>query len=348
MKKLKRIPYYTCLFFKSLRQYGVKATASKVIQKICRTINKKTSSYIMHEKNITLIRNFEEYDEFVRRVKNEEGFDVQNIAAYLNSFKLDFSSFVEAFGSPHPDCDPFSQEYIDWEMAFLTFLSGKKYEVESEGILKAEAEHFNKEPTGFHWTLQSRTTQMRTYADFLDICKPKKGMKALEMGCGWGNLLELLGRCGCHVTGLDVSEAAVKYLRDSLTSQRIPNEMICGTFSDIEKTDTIFDMVVFEASIHHSNDPLNVLKALYNKMHENSKLYFLNECISELYDRPWGVVLHYGEALYQIRYRGWLEFGLRLDFFEELLKKANLTLQDQHVLSNGTVLYVAVKALEEN
>lgn len=291
--------------------------------------------------NLNFIRNFEEYDEFIRKYEQCD-FDGQSLQEFQQSYCLDFDSFVNLFGTPPPTCDPFSDEYMNWELSFFQFLSGREYRFEAEGAQSDIAERVKKIPT-CDLNVETRVVMMRTYADFLEKSRPERGTRVLEMGFGNGNLTELLGRCGCIVTGVDASFSDSEYVKHRLKSQNIDAKIIHGTFYDIEKTDDIFDFVVFDASFHHCGEPMRLLEILNKKTSADCKVFFLNEMIYPHVFRPWGLVCLGGEPLLRIRINGWLELGFRTDFFEQLLLRTGFKLKDTYQMCNGSTLYEAVK-----
>ena len=263
----------------------------------------------------------------------------------MSSYFFDFESFVRLFGKLPPNCDPFSYEYTNWEMSFFNFLSGKNYCFELEGHDCCGHETL---PPTVYLDIDTRISSMRTYADFLDIARPEPGMRILEMGCGQGNLLELLGRCGCNITGIEVSKSMVEYTLYRLASQNIKGRVACGTYYDVEMLDEKFDMVVFEASFHHCGEPVRLLELLYKHTTDNAKIFLLREPISPNFDRPWGIVRYDTETIVTIRLRGWLELGFRTDYFNALLQKTGFKLLNTHVLGDHTPIFEIVKSFDGN
>jgi len=144
----------------------------------------------------TIIKSFEQLDDFV--LKNQKhDFGGLSPREFLHSHKIDYKSFVELFGTPHPEGDPFSDEYVNWEMSFFKFLHGNDYSPDLEGISETQYEQsYMGRHLSYGWAVDKRIDRMRIYADFLEKIKPNPEMSVLEMGFGWGNMVELLGRCG--------------------------------------------------------------------------------------------------------------------------------------------------------
>jgi cyclopropane-fatty-acyl-phospholipid synthase len=60
------------------------------------------------------------------------------------------------------------------------------------------------------------TAQMRKLERVTALLQVEPGTKVLEIGCGWGALVERLIRAGAHVTGLTLSPAQAEYARGRL------------------------------------------------------------------------------------------------------------------------------------
>lgn len=291
--------------------------------------------------NEFLISSFVQFDEFIDKYEKRDYMETE--ISFLRKYRIDFDSFVGLFGQLPPNSDPFSNEYAKWELDFFEFLSGGEYSFESEGLDEDQGirELAELPPTGY-MDLEKRIHDMRFYAGFLEAVKPRKGSHTLEMGFGLGNLLELLGRHGCVVSGIDASRAQAIYVKERLAAQNInTGELICGSFYDVDKISGKYDLIVFEGSFHHCGEPVKLLTMLHDVLAADGKIVFFKEPIDSFSDRPWGVVRYDGESMLQIRQKGWLELGYRTDFFKELLDKTGFKC-NTHPMSDGTTLYEAV------
>lgn len=301
-----------------------------LLSDIAKTIALKTK--------LEIIKNFEQLDSFVKKYQqgDYEGAEAQ----FLNSHVLDFKCFEDLFGKPRPNTDPFSDEYSRWEMSFFQFLSGGEYSFNSEGL---DVSSYMDMPPTIYLNADTRIYHMHMYADFLNIAKPLAGMKVIEMGAGFGDLLELFGRCGCSVTGIEASKSYSEYIAQRLATQNIDAKSIHGSFYDIAQLDDIYNLILFESSFHHCGEPVRLLKLCHKKLSADGRIFFLNDAISPHYDCPWGVVRYDGETIMQIRMRGWLELGYRTDFFEQLLQRTGFKVDNIYTLHNNTMLYEVSK-----
>lgn len=289
----------------------------------------------------TALKAFNELDDFVNKY---ELLDTGKLTPmeFLHSYYISIEDFISLFGQHPPDCDPFSEEYRAWEISFFDFLAGKTYSYKNEGY------HFNltewlRRPPTTRWDMNTRINHYKSYADFLNVVRPSSEMKILEMGCGFGELLEVLGRCGCEVFGIEASSFNKEYSDAVLKAQKINANIIQGSFFDISLFNVEFDIVIFEASFHHCTEPLRLMSILHETTTPDCRVFFYNEPISSNFDRAWGVVRYDGESMYQIRKNGWIEFGYRIDFFSELLSRTGFMLKKAFPMHNGTDLYEVVK-----
>jgi hypothetical protein len=142
---------------------------------------------------------------------------------------------------------------------------------------------------------------------------------------------------------VDASQSFVRYVNKVLGAQNIKAKLKHGAFYDVGAFSTIMDIVIFEASFHHTDDPVRLMETLYSITSKDAKIYLLNEVISENFDRPWGVVNYEGEALFQIRTRGWLELGFRPDFLYEMAKRTGFMISNVYTQCGSNNLYELIK-----
>ena len=291
----------------------------------------------------TLINNFDEYDEFIENYLHTNFNDESSQIDFLNSYALNFHEFTKLYGTTQRSNDPFSEEYANWELSFFQFLSGKDYNYLDEGLIFDVSNEMKKPPT-VDWDIEHRIKANRQYMEILSYIRPKRSDCVLVMGFGWGTILEQFGRCGCRVVGLDASISFIKLAHHQLTSQNINFQPIHGSFYDAELLeDSVVDLIVFEASFHHCGEPLRLLSILNKKMSSGGRIFFINEPILQNADRPWGVIRYEGTSIFEIRHRGWMELGFRLDFFERLLTRTGFKLTSIFPMENGNSLYMATK-----
>jgi|GEM_PF-2885176 len=294
-----------------------------------------------------LIINFTELDDFVDKYKTAAN-DWPLYNWQLRQHALSFSHFCKLFGSAPPSQNAFSNEYREWEIAFFEFLSGRKYDYDNEGITISESGEsivltdidFCNHPEKLEGMTFNRLSPVAP--EFFDIISPKASWRILDMGCGRGELLEMFGKKGCTVVGVDVSKNDLMISKWRLKHQNIDGQTVCCSFYDIHTIAGTFDLIIFNSSFHHCGEPVRLLETLHTKLSPGGKIIFTHETISPHFDRPWGVVRYDGLSILHIRMRGWLEFGYRSDFFEELLSHTGWKVSSTHQMSDFTIMYQVV------
>jgi 2-polyprenyl-3-methyl-5-hydroxy-6-metoxy-1,4-benzoquinol methylase len=174
------------------------------------------------------------------------------------------------------------------------------------------------QPIYLHYDFERYYKKQNEMLKLFQMMNPQKGGLLLEMGCGMGELLDMFGRYGLTVHGIDASNAQCEIARLRLCSQNIPAKIYCSSFYDLENLEEKYDIIIFEAAFHHCGKPMKLLEIIRKKLVGNGKLVFLNEPIAN-FKKPWGVVRNDGETIYQIRKRGWLELGYSMSFLTEAL-----------------------------
>ena len=103
------------------------------------------------------------------------------------------------------------------------------------------------------------------YAYTASLLPTAGGVHVLDLGCGTGLELEEYFRLdpAADVTGIDLSEAMLKTLKEKLPDQRI--RLIRGSYFDIPFGEKAYDAAVFVESLHHF--PAEQKEALYRKLY---------------------------------------------------------------------------------
>lgn len=293
-----------------------------------------------------IISNFRDYDEFLNEVDKYFQINVKTGDLFLNSCSINLNAFYILFGESNPYIDkPFSDEYKNWEMSFYEFLSGEKYAFTNEGFRKKHLKNLLHPESNN--TIDKKILILQSQARLLIRLGDIKGKNILEMGCGSGRLALFFESCGCDYYAVDASKAFVMLAKKQIYSSKIKKQIINESFYAVSKFNQIFDIVVFEASFHHCDDPVKILKLLHKNTSSNATIVFLKEPISNDFDRPYGIVRQDGATALCIRRRRWLEYGYRLDFFEKLLLETGWLLNKNDIFSyEGEKAYIAKKYLK--
>jgi SAM-dependent methyltransferase len=279
---------------------------------------------------VKTIRTFSEWDDFVEEADRLAAVDPKKFHEHLLAHIWDIQAFISQFeqnGGSVRKNNPFSEpDYFDREREFFEFISGKPYDYKHEGlnldindIKKNYPLSCYRNFIGYNWNGFC----------LLDFIQPRVGDRFLELGYGLGNLLELFGRAGCQVSGVDASPSFLELALWRCALQNIKvGRLTQGPFSLAGEFQGPFDYIAFDAAFHHCEHPVDILSLLRSKIREKGRLIFFNEPIADYFERPWGFVRSDGETALQIRKRAWFEIGIRTDFFKELLEKTGWRLLD--------------------
>lgn len=93
------------------------------------------------------------------------------------------------------------------------------------------------------------------------------GKRILDVGCGEGQDAILLARLGGHVTGVDISEGAIRLARQRFSVNGQHGEFYACAVEDLPRTVNGFDVVFVEALLHHVlHDLESILRSLGSRL----------------------------------------------------------------------------------
>jgi len=123
------------------------------------------------------------------------------------------------------------------------------------------------------WRLRGRT--FNTLITDLKERFGKQSLRILDAGAGNGWLSYRLSRLGHHVAAQDIlvdSGDGLATVRD-FYSEPVPFAPVRAEFDSPPFTPRSFDVIIFNASLHHSPDPQATLARTMNLLDENGALY---------------------------------------------------------------------------
>ncbi len=94
----------------------------------------------------------------------------------------------------------------------------------------------------------------------LELPKKIRGKKVLDAGCGSGFFLFDYLFFGAEVTGIDQSEASITFIRGEAEKLGFSPTLITGDLETVALPDNSFDYIFSTYVIHHTPNPLAVLK----------------------------------------------------------------------------------------
>ncbi len=103
------------------------------------------------------------------------------------------------------------------------------------------------------------------YAYTASLLPAENGARVLDLGCGTGLELEEYFRLNpeAEVTGIDLSEAMLRALKEKLPNRKI--SLIPGSYFDVPFGEKAYDAAVSVESLHHF--PAEQKEALYRKLY---------------------------------------------------------------------------------
>lgn len=82
----------------------------------------------------------------------------------------------------------------------------------------------------------------------LSMLPPHPGL-CLDIGCGQGELSQLLAQCAQQVMAVDLADKMIEYARQRYATPNI--EFVCANILDMEFEDSSLDVIVSTATAHH-------------------------------------------------------------------------------------------------
>jgi len=125
--------------------------------------------------------------------------------------------------------------------------------------------------------------QKRTINDIIFIAKQisKTKPRALDIGCGTGNLtLKFLER-GFHVTGVDITREMIDVLRSKLRSKNQYDDSLklieCDIDTFISSETEKYDVIAFSSTLHHLPFYVETLYKCINLLNDGGIVYITHE-----------------------------------------------------------------------
>lgn len=115
----------------------------------------------------------------------------------------------------------------------------------------------------------------------------------LDVGVGTGASSMFLSKLGHNVFSLEPTLEFCKLIEKKSAEFLIPITSVYGVAEDLDKLDKNFDIVFFNASLHHCDDPDLALKHCFNLLNPGGKIYLVNEN----FIKPWQTKKKFQEKL---------------------------------------------------
>ncbi|MEX0685786.1 MAG: class I SAM-dependent methyltransferase [Balneolales bacterium] len=161
--------------------------------------------------------------------------------------------------------------YIDYLDPLDDFVSkAKTIKLTQEKIL-----HIEK-------SLQSNYKRFEEHVKHLNRQDSIKGMKVLDIGCGGGLFLSLAEKQGAHVTGLELSESRIQYLKLKYDFDVVKQSIESAYW---QKFYYHYDFVTLWDVIEHVNYPLSTLQSAAKVLKQGGYLLIDTPCRDSFYHR---------------------------------------------------------------
>jgi cyclopropane fatty-acyl-phospholipid synthase-like methyltransferase len=110
----------------------------------------------------------------------------------------------------------------------------------------------------------------------LDTLQLEPGRRALDLGCGSGQITEYLSdRSGAHFTGLDYIPRAIEQAQQRTAAKARRLSFTVGDINHLELPDNAFDAILSIDSIYFSEDYSATLQALKTALRPDGQMAFL-------------------------------------------------------------------------
>lgn len=106
---------------------------------------------------------------------------------------------------------------------------------------------FDKEAQAYDNWYETKTGQLIDEVETalaMELLKPQKGMKVLDIGCGTGNYSIKLTELGCNVTAVDVSQKMIDIAMEKTLQKKMEIDFRIGQVEKLAFKENSFDAVV--------------------------------------------------------------------------------------------------------
>lgn len=139
--------------------------------------------------------------------------------------------------------------------------------------IKNETEHFSR-LEHIWWGAKTLAGQKRYDSKlerFKNICKPQKGQKILEIGCGDGEFTKRLVKLNLQVIATDITPKVIEKGKKGLKRNNL--KFLLDNAEKMRFSNNCFDIVCGISILHHIN-PNKTLKEIYRVLKPGGQLFF--------------------------------------------------------------------------
>jgi cyclopropane-fatty-acyl-phospholipid synthase len=129
------------------------------------------------------------------------------------------------------------------------------------------------------------TAQRRKLDIVVQSCELKPGDRVLDVGGGWGTLVEHAGKQGIQVTALTIARKSEEYINSLIQRLQLPCKVIYGDFYEHTSPEP-YDAIAILGVMEHLPDYAAVVKQFQHLLKPGGKIYLDASSFREKYSKP--------------------------------------------------------------
>ena len=176
-----------------------------------------------------------------------------------------------------------------------------------------------------HGDIFNSIEQQRLRSMLLDAVKSVRTgagrVKALDFGCGSGNLTRHLIELGAHTTSADLSDDFLKDIRHKFSASGLSETLKLNGRDLADVPDAQFDLAATYSVLHHVPDYLAIVRELCRVVKPGGVLYIDHEATETYYRRPPAYVEFLRKARPRVNWRRYLSLALDVRGYVHILRR---------------------------
>jgi cyclopropane-fatty-acyl-phospholipid synthase len=129
------------------------------------------------------------------------------------------------------------------------------------------------------------TAQRRKLDIVVQSCELKPGDRVLDVGGGWGTLVEHAGKQGIQVTALTIARKSEEFINGLIQRLQLPCKVIYGDFYEYTSPEP-YDAIAILGVMEHLPDYAAVVKQFQHLLKPGGKIYLDASSFREKYSKP--------------------------------------------------------------
>jgi 2-polyprenyl-3-methyl-5-hydroxy-6-metoxy-1,4-benzoquinol methylase len=222
--------------------------------------------------------------------------------------------------------------YVDYEKSEALEREIKIFQQGYGSLALSESDYLSKYPTAESY-IRDYISRVEGLEFQRHVEKLSNVGKVLDVGVGQGESSIYLASQGYSVSVVEPSPDLCKYINFVSNLYNLQLNIYNCNAESIHKINESFDVIIFNSSFHHCDDPLKVLKNCYNSLKKEGKLILVNEPILQFFrTKKWFYTRlqthpeemgHYGGNEHTYRYHEYIKM-LKLADFVKVISEPNI------------------------